>query len=600
MMTSKPRLQQLLRPHVWKSLGTTPRQTGASLRKYHGARSQELEKANALKYPRIQHCDAAPPMRIPVFREKFQHVKEGEVVEGEEVVVHGRLQSIRRAGSKLAFLVLRNEFEDLQGMCNVRQLEAAGVDCSGFKSLVQLLNKGDIISLKGKATRTSTGELTILATGMPELLSPSLVPLPFQVLDPQQRFHNRHIDLLTSRKSVDTLRLRSYIIKYIRDFLHERGFLEFQTPILAENAGGAVARPFVTGFEDGVGVGGKALAMRIAPELWLKRLVIGGVDKVFELGPSFRNEGIDQTHNPEFTTCEFYNAYASLDDLIRLTEDLICGAASHCQTLISTKLDSLPEIDIVHKFPSSVSGSNRFRQMEFIPSLKAALGFTLPDLESPTALQDLLSLLKTHNYPVEKFTDGETPTLPKLLDNLAAEHIEPRSLTSPIFITHHPVCMSPLSKSFICPKTNQHVSARTELFVDGMEIANMYEEENDPFAQRHKFIQQATRHRDPSVRHELPAPPSKGKGDQQDDIDDVRIDESYVHALESGLPPTGGWGCGIERLVMLFAGTRRISDCLSFGNVRNVVGVSTLARVGATDTQHGHKQDGEDKAGGNK
>jgi len=143
-MTSKSCLQQLLRPTAWKPLRT---QASASLRSYHRARFQELEKADALKYPRIQHHDATPPMRIPVFREKYQNVEKGVVVEGEEVVVHGRLQSIRRASSKLAFLVLRGEFEDLQGMCNVRELEAAGVDCSGFKSLVRLLNKGDIICM---------------------------------------------------------------------------------------------------------------------------------------------------------------------------------------------------------------------------------------------------------------------------------------------------------------------------------------------------------------------------------------------------------------------------------------------------------------------
>ena len=417
-------------------------------------------------------------------------------------------------------------------------------------------SRQSLLALKGKATRTSTGELTILATGLPELLSPSLVPLPFQVLDQSLRFHNRHIDLLTNRKSVDTLRLRSHIIKYIRDFLHARDFLEFQTPILAENAGGAVARPFVTGFE---GTAGRPLAMRIAPELWLKRLVVGGVDKVFELGPSFRNEGIDQTHNPEFTTCEFYSAYASLPDLIRLTEELISGAAAHCQSLITTKLDSLAPIP-----PSEFSPP--FQQLEFIPSLESALKFPLPDLESPGALESLISLLEENGHAADK-----SSTLPKLLDDLAAEYIEPLSLTSPIFITHHPVCMSPLSKSFICPKTNQHVSARTELFIDGMELANMYEEENSPFAQREKFIQQATRHRDPSLRLEVPVPPAE-------EGDEVLIDESYVHALESGLPPTGGWGCGVERLVMLFAGTRRISDCLSFGNVRNVVGVSSLGR----------------------
>ncbi|KAK3329069.1 hypothetical protein B0H66DRAFT_540178 [Apodospora peruviana] len=581
-MTPNPSLRQLLRPHTWKPLRVGADRHASVLlarRAYHPARHHELAQANALKYPRIHHDDATPPMRIPVFREKFKHVEKDTVIE-EEVVVHGRLQFIRRVGSGLVFLVLRGEFENLQGMCNVRRLEAAGVDCSGLRGLTQLLNRGDIISLKGKATRSSTGELTILATGLPEILSPSLVPLPFQLADMDSRVQSRHIDLLANRKSMDTLRLRSYIIKYMRDFFHERDFLEFQTPILAENAGGAIARPFVTNM---VGES-NPLALRIAPELWLKRLVVGGVDKVFELGPSFRNEGIDQTHNPEFTTCEFYSAYASLGNLIRLTEDLICGTAQHCQDLIATKLDSLPRIDdgAAKKF------ARPFRQMEFIPSLEAALGFRLPDLEAEDALDKLVSVLESKGITVDDICAPHPPILPKLLDKLAAMYIEPNSADAPLFITHHPVCMSPLSKSFVCPKTGQHVSARTELFVDGMELANMYEEENDPFAQRDKFIEQAIRHCDPSVDHEQhipsPPPPRRGagaevEGGEQEDGEVPLIDESYVSALESGLPPTGGWGCGVERLVMLFAGTRRISDCLSFGNLRNVVGVSNLKKA---------------------
>lgn len=400
-------------------------------------------------------------------------------------------------------------------------------------------------AITGKAVRTSTGELSIEATSLPKLLSPSLVPLPFKLEEEDARIQNRHIDMLVNRETADVLRMRSYIMKYMRDYFHDQGFLEFQTPILAENAGGAVARPFVTTSTDDKS---KELALRIAPELWLKRLVVGGVEKVFEMGPSFRNEGIDNTHNPEFNMCEYYNAYASLQDLINQTEELITGLAQHCHELISTKLSSLPSIDLT-KY------QRPYKQLEFIPELQQRLGFTLPDLSSDTAKEDLLSLLKQHNIPLSAET--ESSTLPKLLDKLAGDYLEPDSNTgSPLFITHHPAVMSPLSKSFLCPKTNQLVSARTELFVNGRELANMYEEENSPFAQRRKFVEQAQSHADKEAGEE------------------VVVDESYIQALESGLPPTGGWGCGIERLVMLFSGARRISDTLSFGSLRNVVGLS--------------------------
>ncbi|KAK0618171.1 hypothetical protein B0T17DRAFT_561253 [Bombardia bombarda] len=551
---------QFLRPYAWKSPigGSGGIHATAYLRFYHQARHDELTQANALRYPRIRRDGVGTPMRIPAFREKYKHVETGAVAE-EEVVLQGRLQSVRRAGSKLIFLNIKSEFEHVQGLCNFRKLEAAtGTTIDSFKQLSRLLNRGDIVSVTGRATRTPTGELTLEATRMPELLSPTLVPLPVKLADEDTRIQQRHIDMLVNRKTIDTLRVRSHIIKHMRDFLHARGFLEFQTPILADNAGGAVARPFTT---TATHESDKDLSLRIAPELWLKRLVVGGVDKVFELGPSFRNEGIDQTHNPEFTTCEFYNAYASLDDLIALTEDLVCGIAHHAQSLVSTSLDSLPPIDLpAYRRP--------FRQMEFIPSLESAIAggeFRMPDLSAPSALDDLVAALATHGITIPT----PLPVLPKLLDQLAATYIEPHSADgAPLFITHHPVCMSPLSKSFVCPATGQAVSARTELFIGGMEIANMYEEENDPFAQRRKFVEQARRHRDVDDQ------PLSESGEEE-----VAIDEGYVQALESGLPPTGGWGCGIERLVMLFAGTRRISDCLSFGNLRNVVGVSSLKRA---------------------
>jgi lysyl-tRNA synthetase class 2 len=369
--------------------------------------------------------------------------------------------------------------------------------------------------------------------------------------DEDTKIQNRHIDMLVNPETTQVLLLRSHLIRYMRDFFDERHFLEFQTPILAGNAGGAVARPFITHATE---FPEKELAFRIAPELWLKRLVVGGVDRVFEIGSAFRNEGIDLTHNPEFTTCEFYCAYATLPELIDQTEDLLCGLAEHCHGLISSKLTSLAAVDVA-KY------SRPFKQVEFIPSLEKALGFRLPDLESSSGLAELLALLDKHNVP---YASEQGASLPHLLDKLAAAYLEPFSAEVPIFITHHPACMSPLSKSFVCPVTGQLVSARAELFVGGRELANMYEEENDPFAQRRKFLDQS-HHRDPSE-------------DETAEKVNPAIDESYIQALESGLPPTGGWGCGIERLVMLFSGARRISDCLSFGTLRNVVALSTAKR----------------------
>ncbi|KAL2198909.1 hypothetical protein P885DRAFT_30743 [Corynascus similis CBS 632.67] len=540
---------QFLRPYTWKPAGPL---NPVYLRFFHLARQQELEQANALKYPRL--CHHGPPMRIPDFREKYANIQQG-IVADEEVTLHGRIESVRRAGSKLVFLDLRGEFERVQGICNLGKL-LDGTTVGGLKGLAKLLNRGDIISVRGRATRTPTGELTIQATHLPELLTPSLVPLPTKLVDEESRKQHRHIDMLVNRRTIDTLRLRSYIIKYLRDFFHERNFLEFQTPILAGDAGGANARPFTVSAK----TVSRDLSLRIAPELWLKRLVVGGVDRVFELGPAFRNEGIDQTHNPEFTICEFYHAYANLQDLISLTEALIRGVAVHCQTLIATKLTSLPPIDLT-------PFERPFQQAEFIPTLESALGFTLPDLTSPTAHTDLLSLLKKHNISLDSSeSSSSADTLPQLLDRLAASYIEPLSSGAPLFVTHHPVCMSPLAKSFTCPRTGQAVSARTELFMAGRELANMYEEENDPFAQRTKFVAQAVAKLAPGASKEEAA---------------VAIDESYVQALASGLPPTGGWGCGVERLVMLFAGTRRIADCLSFGTLKNVVGLSAAAATGS-------------------
>jgi lysyl-tRNA synthetase class 2 len=384
---------------------------------------------------------------------------------------------------------------------------------------------------------------TLRATSLPIILSPSLATLPYvEIENPETRIRKRHLDLLVSRRAADTFRVRSVIIKYIRDFLHDDNFMEVQTPIIADQAGGAIARPFTTSATE---FSEKQLALRIAPEIWLKRLIIGGMDRVFEIGPAFRNEGLDATHNPEFTTCEFYKSYADLDELIRMTEQLVSGLAEKVRTFRKKDLGKAPHPALPN--PSSDLSTIPFLQIEFIPAIEAALGEPLPNLAAEDVEERILAIFAARNIEPPSST-----TLPRLLDHLASIYIEPQC-TNPTFITHHPACMSPLAKSFVDPVTGQILSARAELFIDRKEIANMYEEENSPFEQRLKFEQQAK---------------------YRDDENRVMIDESYLDAMEYGLPPTGGWGAGVDRLCMLLTGSKRISDVLAFGSLRNVVNLS--------------------------
>jgi lysyl-tRNA synthetase class 2 len=441
--------------------------------------------------------------------------------------------------------------------------------------------------------REKKGQPLIESRELPRLVSPTMEQIPKTLTDPKTRMQDRHVDMLVNKNVVDVLRLRSEITKHMRDHLHSKRFLEFQTPILAENAGGAVARRFATRATE---LRGKNLALRVAPELWLKRLVIGGVDRVFEIGPAFRNEGVDATHNPEFTMCEFYSAYSNLEDLIKETEEIIHGLATRCQNLISTELTSLPSLDMSRYV-------RPFKQVEFIPSLEAAMGIRFPKLSSDDAFPEMLAVLKLAKINIP----GGTPrSLAKLLDRLAAVYLEPMSAAEPIFITHHPAVMSPLAKSFLCPETYQMVSARAELFIGGREVANMYEEENDPEEQRRKMMahRRLVNKSDGSVAmleeaHDEYIEEDEGAHDDgrrlrpgeeaideeedyveeeeesEEDDDESPLDDGFVKALDYGLPPTGGWGCGMERLVMVFSGVNRISDCLSFGTLRNVVGLSS-------------------------
>ncbi|KAL8987051.1 MAG: hypothetical protein Q9177_003709 [Variospora cf. flavescens] len=389
--------------------------------------------------------------------------------------------------------------------------------------------------VKGKPHRTERGQLSILATELPRLISPCLHDLPTDLQNNEFRIRNRHVDLQVNRRAADTLRLRSSIISEIRNFLGFYGYSEVQTPILANTAGGAVARAFAT---TAVEFPDRHIELRTAPEIWLKRLVLGGFENIFELG-------IDKTHNPEFTTCEFYAAYKGLPGLIATTERLLTRLATTTDQLIKGPLNSLPLCETDFATP--------FRRLDFIKELESAMNYKFPDLAHENSEAEVTKMFKQRQIRLP-----EHRTLPRLLDRLSAEYLEPLC-QGPTWIVHHPECLAPLSKSFVDPETQQRVSARAELFVGGKELVNTYEEENSPFEQRRKFEQQA------KYRNE-----DGGKG--------TEIDESYLEALEWGLPPTGGWGCGIDRLVMLLSGTDRISDVLPFGNLRNVVSLGSVRR----------------------
>ncbi|KAF2839234.1 lysyl-tRNA synthetase-like protein [Patellaria atrata CBS 101060] len=449
--------------------------------------------------------------------------------------VIGRVQTVRTAGSKLVFFDLVYREEKVQGMCNFRILEENGVSREQWQHFKRLIRKGDWFAINGQITKTSTGELSILASQLPQILSPSEHQIPETLVDPETRARYPHVDLLVNKRSRDIIRLRHQVIKCLRDFLDEDGFTEVSTPILTPGVGGAVARPFET---EGTEFPWTPLRLRIAPELYLKKLLVGYSEPIYEIGQVFRNEGTDGTHNPEFSICEFYEPLATLEDLIQRTENLF--------RLISRKIHSMEEqLPSISQVP--IDFQPEFKRLPFIPTLESAIGHKLPDLSSPSATDELRSLFAELNLPLPA-----TPNLPRLLDALAGEYIEPLC-TSPTFIIHHPAVLSPLSKSFLCPTTNQYVAARVELFINSREYVNAYEEENDPREQRRKFEEQLR---------------FKEEGTEGG------IDEGYLEALEWGLPPTGGWGMGIDRVVMLFAGVERIGDVLPFGLLRNVVRAS--------------------------
>ncbi|KAK8162551.1 hypothetical protein IWX90DRAFT_435747 [Phyllosticta citrichinensis] len=475
-------------------------------------------------------------------REEFQALANDEARRDITVTVFGRVLSRRASGSKLVFIDLEDRGHSVQGLCNFGELEKHGVVRDDFKRFSKIARKGDIYSITGHPTRTTAGEISILATEIPRPLAPSLHQIPDAIENPEILARRAHVDFLVHKRRAAILRVRSAIISTMRKYFEENEFLEVSTPIITARAGGASATPFETRAQE---FPDESLTLRIAPELFLKRMVIGTSERVYEIGSVFRNEGIDATHNPEFSICEFYEPYATLPQLIARTETLLSTLS---KTISSLRNDASLSPLLRTLEPQAPLPPPPYPHLPFISTITAAIGRPLPLLHTPSAHSDLVSLFADLGLALP--TD---PTLPRLLDELASKFIEPQC-TGPTFITQHPEAISPLAKSFVCPSTNQRIAQRVELFIGGREYVNAYEEENSPWEQRRKLRQQLD---------------MRG---QQRDVG-AAVDENYIEALEWGLPPTGGWGCGVDRLVMLFTGAQRIADVQPFGTLRNVVGL---------------------------
>ena len=482
-------------------------------------------------------------MSIPQFINKFANrVEPGQQLE-ETVTIAGRIYSKRAASTRLIFYDLRGDGTKVQIIADRSR---------GGEQFIEQhagLRRGDIVGISGCPGKSRKGEFSIFASEV-KLLSSCLHMLPKLeqgLSDTEVRFRQRYLDLIVNQPNRDIFVRRSKIVKFIRRFLDDRNFLEVETPMMSSQPGGATAKPFKTYHEDLH----MNMYMRVAPELYLKMLVVGGLDRVYEIGRNFRNESIDLTHNPEFTACEFYAAYLDYSDLMKMTEEMLSSMVKEITGDYKVKYhpDGLDGREVEIDFTPP------FKRISMVAGLQEELrgilndnSFTIPsDMGNPSTRQFLDDLHTRLDIQCQ-----EPRTTARLLDSLIGEYIEPKCV-NPTFICDHPQIMSPLAKWH---RTLPGMTERFELFANGKELCNAYTELNDPAVQRERF--------------------RSSQSDATDGDEEAMIhDEDFCVALEYGLPPTAGWGLGVDRLTMMLTDNYSIKEVLLFPAMKPLPANST-------------------------
>jgi lysyl-tRNA synthetase, class II len=484
------------------------------------ARVEKLDQLKALGMnPFAYRWESSHSMAA--LQDKYKDLPKGQE-EADEVSVAGRIMG-RRVFGKLAFFTLQDELGTIQLYLEKARIEEnmGAADAEAFEHLKQLTDIGDIIGVVGTLKRTDKGELSVYVKSY-TMLTKSLLPLPDKwhgLTDVATRYRQRYIDLIVNPEVRETFRRRALITASIRRLLDKKGFIEIETPVLMSEAGGADARPFVTHHN----TMDMPLFLRIATELHLKRLVVGGFEKVFEMGRIFRNEGVSTRHNPEFTSIEIYQAYADYGDMMDLTEEMITTASSE---VIGTLKLSYQGTDINLESP--------WKRITMHEAVKEAIGVdfaTFSDLPTAKAAAKAAGIRDVE----------DCASIGNLLNEAFEQKVE-ATLIQPTFVTDYPVEISPLAKPH---RSKPGLVERFELFAVGRELGNSFSELTDPLDQRSRLEAQAAR---------------KAAGD----LEAQDVDEDFLCALEHGMPPTGGLGIGIDRLVMLLTDAPSIRDVIAF------------------------------------
>jgi len=445
-------------------------------------------------------------------------------LEGKDVSIAGRIMSFRDMG-KASFCDIQDRYGKIQAY--TKQSEIGEEEYKLFKTY----DVGDIVGMKGYVFKTKTGEISVHVKQV-ILLCKSLQPLPEKwhgLKDTEIRYRQRYIDLIVNENVRETFYKRTEIIKAVREFLDKKDFIEVDTPILATIASGAAARPFVT-HSNALDID---LYLRIATELYLKRLIVGGFERVYEMGKDFRNEGIDVRHNPEFTMIELYQAYADYNDMMKITEDMVAYCAK--KVLGTTKINYQgTELDLTPPW----------NRITMVDAVKKYAGVDFNEIKSDEEAREVAKKLKVVDELKKKLADC---TKGDILDAAFAVYVE-EHLIQPTFILDYPVEISPLTKK---KRDDPTMTERFEAFIYAREVANAYSELNDPIDQKERFEQQAN---------------DRELGDDEA----YATDDDFVNSLEIGMPPTGGLGIGIDRIIMFLTDSYSIRDVILFPTMKPI------------------------------